>query len=92
MPSVPLRLSPLRKAFVAAAAFLGLAVFLMLFAPLPIASAASGILVPGAYLAWAIGLRPGFITLLLSYYFDFAIYAAGFAFVLGVVEKYWPNR
>ena len=92
MPSALSRLSPLRKALLAAAAFLGVAIFSMLFAPVPIASAASNILAPGAYLARAVGLGPGFVTLLVAYYLDFALYTSVFAPLLALVDRQRRSR
>ena len=87
MPSPLARLNPLRNAFLAAAVFLSIIVLLTLFAPVPIASAASYLLLPGGWLARFARLPAGFITVVVAFYVNFAVYALLFALVLRLAVR-----
>lgn len=82
MPSPLARLNPLRNAFLAAAVFLSVIVLLTLFAPVPVASAASFMLLPGGWLVRFARLPAGFITVVVAFYVNFAVYTLLFALVL----------
>ena len=87
MPSPLVRLNPFRNAFLAAAVFLVITVLLTMFSPIPVANAASGLLAPGVYLLRVVGLQPGFISTVLAYYVNFALYAIAFAVIFRVAAK-----